>query len=307
MQRLSSQLCPKCQYKRQVSDDAPDWQCPKCGVAYAKAQFVAEPPSVKTTVDVENNYGKSGKWHTFFTTLVLLSVLLFVLSWWQKSKLPDTNIILPAMQNEPIQTKTYKRPFDFAYRGETYNVVPVADYEIWGMVVSHNNITGWTDIMHTENSVDLKDVCVIWGPNVSSNDYQRISFSSGDFTCYAQWPFGVSFEFNKLSNNHLLSNNPFVRRAIRSAKIGDQIHMKGMLVNYSPKSNPGWWRNTSTIRTDTGNGACEVLFVDAFSILKSSNSLWYNFYTLSAWLILITIILKLASFYFLPAGKIKHK
>ncbi|MFZ2268053.1 MAG: tetratricopeptide repeat protein [Azonexus sp.] len=28
--------CPKCQYQRVASDTAPDWQCPKCGVAYAK-------------------------------------------------------------------------------------------------------------------------------------------------------------------------------------------------------------------------------------------------------------------------------
>lgn len=28
--------CPKCSYVRKATDVAPDWQCPKCGVAYAK-------------------------------------------------------------------------------------------------------------------------------------------------------------------------------------------------------------------------------------------------------------------------------
>jgi uncharacterized Tic20 family protein len=28
--------CPKCRYVRTASDIAPDWQCPKCGIAYAK-------------------------------------------------------------------------------------------------------------------------------------------------------------------------------------------------------------------------------------------------------------------------------
>jgi len=28
--------CPKCGYRRKLSDTAPDWQCPSCGVAYAK-------------------------------------------------------------------------------------------------------------------------------------------------------------------------------------------------------------------------------------------------------------------------------
>jgi glutaredoxin len=29
--------CPKCSYVRKPSDDAPDWECPSCGVVYAKA------------------------------------------------------------------------------------------------------------------------------------------------------------------------------------------------------------------------------------------------------------------------------
>lgn len=28
--------CPKCSYERQPTDDAPDWQCPSCKVAYVK-------------------------------------------------------------------------------------------------------------------------------------------------------------------------------------------------------------------------------------------------------------------------------
>ncbi len=28
--------CPKCNYQRQPAETVPDWQCPKCGVAYSK-------------------------------------------------------------------------------------------------------------------------------------------------------------------------------------------------------------------------------------------------------------------------------
>lgn len=30
------QKCPKCAYVRKSTDTAPDWQCPSCGIAYAK-------------------------------------------------------------------------------------------------------------------------------------------------------------------------------------------------------------------------------------------------------------------------------
>lgn len=33
--------CPKCGYVRQSKEDAPDWQCPSCGVAYVKAAQAA--------------------------------------------------------------------------------------------------------------------------------------------------------------------------------------------------------------------------------------------------------------------------
>lgn len=43
-------ICPKCKYVRQATDTAPDWQCPACEVAYAKAadalagrEYVPEP------------------------------------------------------------------------------------------------------------------------------------------------------------------------------------------------------------------------------------------------------------------------
>jgi uncharacterized membrane protein YhaH (DUF805 family) len=33
----AGKTCPKCAYKRTAAETAPDWQCPKCGIAYAKA------------------------------------------------------------------------------------------------------------------------------------------------------------------------------------------------------------------------------------------------------------------------------
>jgi hypothetical protein len=30
--------CPRCEYERQSTDEAPSWQCPRCKVAYVKAE-----------------------------------------------------------------------------------------------------------------------------------------------------------------------------------------------------------------------------------------------------------------------------
>ena len=38
--------CPKCDYVRKPSDTNPEWQCPSCGVAYAKADTSGTPPEL---------------------------------------------------------------------------------------------------------------------------------------------------------------------------------------------------------------------------------------------------------------------
>ena len=44
--------CPKCQYQRQASDTAPDWQCPKCGVAYNKVAASPNQARVRDREDI---------------------------------------------------------------------------------------------------------------------------------------------------------------------------------------------------------------------------------------------------------------
>ena len=42
-------LCPKCHHVRQATETSPAWQCPACGVAYAKAADAARAPSLPMT------------------------------------------------------------------------------------------------------------------------------------------------------------------------------------------------------------------------------------------------------------------
>jgi hypothetical protein len=44
---VTPKRCPKCRYERQPADTAPGWQCPSCGVAYAKVEGSAAPVGVE--------------------------------------------------------------------------------------------------------------------------------------------------------------------------------------------------------------------------------------------------------------------
>ena len=138
----------------------------------------------------------------------------------------------------------------------------------------------------------MLDVCVIWGDNTRS-DLQAIDFWNGIFTCNVftrdqqAWD---SFDMNQLSNNHLISDDESIRKKVTKIKVGDQIRVRGYLASYS--NSGGGKRGTSTTRTDTGDGACETVFVDSFRILQSATSYW----RISMW----------ASFALLAAALVMH-
>ena len=221
------------------------------------------------------------------------AAVLMLTAWLQKGALADSDDILGELLQQPIQTPTTRQPFSLDFMGETYDVMPVADYELWGLVVSHNNPTGISDIYHDETSVDTRDLCVLFGENLESNQFHHVDFDSGSNFCYFEYGPGVTFNHGELSNNHMITDNQSIRDRIADIHVGDQIHIVGSLVNYRYTRHPQFWRESSTDRGDDGAGACEVIFVDRLEILKRGTPVWYGAFTLGWWLIIL-----------LPVGKL---
>jgi len=204
-----------------------------------------------------------------------------MVSYFEIRKLPEVYDIDYRLYNQPIQTDTDKNEFSFLYRKIEYIVQPMADYELWGLIVSKNNINTWYNYYHDKNTVNLKDICVVWGKNIKNGVYldKNISFTSGEFTCFVKQKSGINnnIYFNNLSNNHLLSENPEIQNIIRKVNIGDQIYLKGSLVKYKETNqDQSYFRGTSLTREDHGNGACEVVHVDELKILKKNKELWHH-------------------------------
>lgn len=235
----------------------------------------------------------------FVSVLLICALAVCAVSYFKKDALSDHHTILPELARDPLQKPLKEKDFPFTYGGKTYVIQPVADYELWGLVVSHNEISAFTDIYHTASSVDIKDLCVIWGDNISSSDYQKISFSSEPFSCQYHTNSPVvlrTFERMQFANNHLLAGDDAVRERIRRTHVGSQIHLKGRLVNYYPERQSEAVRKTSTSRKDTGNGACEVVLVDEFEILQDPNALWWKLFRASGAAFVILLVLRAALF-----------
>ena len=71
-----SQICPHCNYVRQGTDTAPDWQCPSCERAYAKAGSALPPESLRQygPSSTADHQGGTRKW--------LLILIAFGAAFW---------------------------------------------------------------------------------------------------------------------------------------------------------------------------------------------------------------------------------
>jgi hypothetical protein len=216
-----------------------------------------------------------------------------------KGRLVTSAEVEEALLREPAQGATARESFEFEYKGQQCRVKPVATYDLWGLVVSHNNIESFADIYHDSTSVDTKDLCVIWGSNLEKDDFRQVEYKSGSWTCYFRYPMGVEFAHHELGNNHLITDDPAIRDQIARVRVGDQIHLHGLLVDYQMDDWETFWRRSSTVRTDT---LCEVIFVEELEVLRKGTPGWYSAYRLGKGLIVTLPIVYLIVFW-LESGR----
>lgn len=208
--------------------------------------------------------------------IVLASFIITLVSFWLRNDLGYLPTPHVGLKSDPVQTPSTALPFTVDAGKRRYKIEPKFDYEIYGLVVSYQHHDGnyglhksWGD------HINVADVCVVWSDNAFTLDLTQFDFWNGQFTCvvktssYETWS---KFRMDQLSNNHLITSDPQLKDRISNLRVGDQIHIKGMLAHYSGGN--GGTRKTSTTRTDTGDGACETIYVKEFNLLQRYYSPW---------------------------------
>ena len=225
-----------------------------------------------------------------------------------KDRLPEPEFYDQSSLGEPRQQPTRKQPFVTQVQDQEYRVEPMFEYALDGVVVSYNDADGFTDITHHrkwQDFLNVRDLCVIWGDNVARGVYRQMEFHNDSWTCWAYWPDSQTrsrFSMQQLSNNHLLVDDAQVQRRLMSARPGDQVRFEGLLASYANPAN-GFRRGTSTVRTDTGNGACETVYLQDFRIVKQANQGLRSLYQVSKWLASLSLMGFLVMFAVAPVRR----
>ncbi len=242
---------------------------------------------------------------SLFKWLLTLSMLVIGVVFIYKDKLPAPDFYDINLLAEPLQQETERLPFTSQVGDQQYSITPKYDYELQGVIVSFNNSDSITDIWHHKRWQDFlneRDLCVIWGDNVRSGVYNNMKFEHDSWTCWAYWPdsaTGQLFKGNALSNNHLLIDNAALRKVLMKSEIGDHVRFKGVLAEYANKAN-GFQRGTSITRNDSGNGACETVYLTEFEIIKKANSGLRQIYVIAKGVAIASLIGFLVMFFITP-------
>ena len=226
---------------------------------------------------------------------LILDLLLLLTAIWRSDLLPHATELNPILFNDPVQTQVTQAAYTTKSNDIDYSIQALYEYDLVGLVVSKHDANTWWDYIHREwnDNLNILDLCVVWGNNVRSDVYREINFSSGQFTCNFSTNSSeafAAFDQSAISNNHLLTDQPRIAKKMRTVRVGDQIHFRGHLVEYSHNQGFPFKRGTSTVRTDTGNGACETVFIDSFEIIKTGGKPWRILVWLASAILLLGVI-----------------
>jgi len=171
------------------------------------------------------------------------------------------------VQDDPVQENLNEtKPI---IMGE-YIITPKAKYTIEGMILGKH----WYRDEYSAHLSSL-DLAIGWGFMSNPDFVKTMSFEqSGRFLYWkklypsTQYPYDWDQITSHASNNHIIAADPLLNFKLEYLNIGDVVKLKGYLVYVDGRYNPGWYWHSSLSRTDKGDHACEVFYVQSVEIEK---------------------------------------
>ena len=176
--------------------------------------------------------------------------------WWMGRPVkqsPGVLVSAEPVQSEPVNAAQFDK--------QGYQIKPLARYEIKARVLSSERYR-W------DPGADLVpiDLAVGWGAMSNTAVLEELEiWQSGR---WYQWrtksfPIPVEEVTSHSANMHLIAADKDVAKQISRARSGQVVTMKGYLVEARRADGFTW--TSSLSRTDTGAGACELMWVTAFA------------------------------------------
>lgn len=148
-------------------------------------------------------------------------------------------------------------PFRF---GEAM-VTPLAGFSLQARVLSREDYS-----FGNESRYSPTDLALGWGPMADASIGQRLDISQGGRWYHYSWgsdgpPLPLGKIVRNSANMHMVPADATVAAALERVRQGDTVAVHGWLVRIDAAD--GWHWQSSLSRDDSGDGACELVFVCA--------------------------------------------
>jgi len=187
-----------------------------------------------------------------FLFLLLLAGGIY---WWQHEP-PATWRGLPASR-DPVQLSTQ---LPAPLKHGDYTIKPLARYEIKAVVLGRERY-------RYDDGANLSpvDLALGWGPMSSAGVINELNMSQSGRWYEYSWseepPLSPDLIAAHSANTHCIPASPAVRSQLLAIRRLDVVTLKGYLVEVGGPKGYSW--RSSLSRTDTGGGACEVMWITA--------------------------------------------
>lgn len=159
----------------------------------------------------------------------------------------------------PIQQPvTQPEPFDY----NQFKVTPLAKFSAEARVLSRKRY-------HLGRAARLApvDLALGWGSMSDESILKSIKITQSNRFYYwfvKNYPIPKQEIITHSTNMHLIPANSSIRNKIKQARKGSLVKFSGYLVKVECAD--GWQWKSSLTRDDTGNGACELVWVEQFEL-----------------------------------------
>jgi hypothetical protein len=143
-------------------------------------------------------------------------------------------------------------PFSIAQ----YQITPAAEFSLKARVLS-------AATYDTGREADLSpvDLALGWGPMSDSAVLNEIRITQGERRYYYHWSGAIPRAniVEHSTNMHVIPANDEIRKMLSTVRQGQIVELQGYLVRV--RGADGWQWKSSLTRADTGDGACELMWV----------------------------------------------
>jgi len=196
----------------------------------------------------------------------ILFLLIVAAIYWAYTRYLGARTYPPGIlvKNDPVQV-TIDSPME-PIKKDGFLLHPLARYTIDARVLHTKHYWAGDAV----SSLAPYDVAVGWGPMSDQKILDQLTISQGNRFYFYEYQKEPQIPKDQITchsaNMHLIPSSFAIRQKIAWLRQGDIVRIRGLLIEATNPSSPEMrpWQS-SLSRTDTGNGACEIMWVESIA------------------------------------------